>query len=198
MDTTSSHELSGSHDESQLTSGAVAENAKHVARHREAALKSLSASFKRPGPLVIQGPSIIRERRSLRFSDRQRKEGTSASPSNPPSAPPSSFKPFIVFDFERNASRYEIERALLRGQSSRSSRVSWDYFDPEGVQDLRRTLVRNSVQATVNLLGLARSMDSPRSRFSSDSERSVQHDRMAQQKKDDFDFENVLNDVLRQ
>ena len=176
-----------------------AEEKKRVAQHREATLETLSSSVqKRPGPLAIQGPSTARFRRSFRNSSQNlRTANLKPSQNANPSAPPSSFKPFITFEFEKDRHHYEFERALVRGQSSRSSRVSWDFFDPQGVQELRRTLIRNSTQATVNLPGLGRRSPSNDSRDSHSSGIIPGQDPAGAEKKIDFDLEAVLKDIVQ-
>lgn len=111
--------------------------------------------------------------------------------------PPSS--PFHTFEFE-------IERGHLRPRQSAFSRVSWDFFDPEGVSELRRaissmthgprrrTLGQPTAPIEVELI-----VDGERPRPSFESSTYIVEDKgKAQAQPDEFDLETTLRSAMEQ
>jgi ATP-binding cassette, subfamily G (WHITE), member 2, SNQ2 len=85
-------------------------------------------------------------------------------------------------------------------RGSNASRISVDYFDPDGVQELRRTLTRMTTEGPETIEEIIRGQPAPEQSpqiFTTDSEESEASESTLAAQDGAFDFAKTLRDIVK-
>ena len=91
----------------------------------------------------------------------------------------------------------ENDRDQLKRRGSSASHVAVDHFDPEGVNELRRTLTQQSGALSITSVGVLPAHEQPTGMPRSAGESTVVSEFGGGEESEKFDFEQILKDSVR-